>query len=155
MPTEHNRHEEQYMLRSSRESARHVESLEDGSSDSQAAGSNDPHTSSRVISTPSPSQVIYRLLPAKFRWILNSIVKWSQGPIPPRPFRIKSLAPKIQSIPKRLADSLTRYILIHWLIVWSLICGILFIFILARSETSCQIHSYGSPLRLSCVSRLW
>ena len=154
-PTESNKREKPNTSRSSRESARHIGSLEEGSDDSQAIGPNDCHTNIKARSTLNVFQVIYQSLPTKVKWILDSVIAWLQGPIPARPFRIRPLLPTIQSSPRCLANFVTRYIFIHWLIVWSLICGILFIFILARSEASCEIESYGSPLRLSCVSRLW
>ena len=87
---------------------------------------------------------------------LRACYRWIQGRQPSRPFKITTIFPQIQHLPVNLLDKWFGGKQKVWLLLAFCLCWVAsFTAILAISERSCRIPGYKSPLRLSCVSRLW
>ncbi|KAK2766034.1 hypothetical protein FQN54_007549 [Arachnomyces sp. PD_36] len=89
--------------------------------------------------------------------VIAAIARWARGPNPPRPYKIEPYFSRFQTAPIRLLErrlprrSSKIWSLLLFLWLWVLI----FASTLYKSVGSAEIPGYGSPVRLSCVSRLW
>lgn len=89
--------------------------------------------------------------------IFDTLSRWVKGPQPSRQIKINTILPRFQHIPIAFLDthfsgrkqriSLLLIICFLWITVFSAI--------LSTSISGCRISGYRSPIRLSCVSRLW
>lgn len=89
--------------------------------------------------------------------ILYALSRWVKGPRPSRPFKIEPILPRIQNIPITFLDNYfpRRKQRSCLLLIFCLLWIILFSAVLSTSISGCQIAGYHTPIRLSCVSRLW
>jgi hypothetical protein len=122
--------------------------MEDGGDESETLLLPDDvqnHTS-RLRKRPN---VIHRLL--------NAIVEWAKGPNPPRPYKIEPYFPRFQKAPIRLLDKYlpSRSSRVWAFLVFTCLWIIAFASILFKSVAGTEIPGYGTPVRLSCISRLW
>ena len=85
------------------------------------------------------------------------LYQWLKGPQPSRPFGIKPTLPRLQhdllSFFHRKCPSRRQRGL--WYALLCLLWAACFLVILSTSIRGCHIPGYRSPVRLSCVSRLW
>ena len=89
--------------------------------------------------------------------VYHGLLDWVKGPQPPRAFKIQPILPQLQKAPLVV---LHKYFPSRrqkrWLLIVSYVLWIaLFLSVLFSSVSGCQLSGYESPLRLSCVSRLW
>ncbi|KAL3452134.1 LCCL domain-containing protein [Aspergillus insuetus] len=149
------RQPEEYLLKS-----------QDDSSNSQsiadARDSFDPASADREQSTNEPLLPTSSYRPVqepkkRFTCTAAGIWDWICGPSPPHKYRINPWLARWQTAPDRLIE---RYfpskkskvaVLLAALLVW----GVVFISILNASVTGQEIPGHGSPVKLSCWSRLW
>ena len=106
-----------------------------------------------LITPPqAPKQV-----PKSVQRVINSVATWIKGPQPPRPYKIRPFFPAVQNAPVRLLDRYLPkrrqkiWLLVAFYVVWLLS----FSLVLRRSAFSTEIAGYGSPVRVSCSSRVW
>ncbi|KAF4544139.1 LCCL domain-containing protein [Lasiodiplodia theobromae] len=137
----------------------HAEYRDDATStvDSDATATNNHHYSYDDIddlpAPPSPPEYV----PKPVNRVVNSIATWIKGPQPPRPYKITPFFPAIQTAPPRLLDKYVPkrkhkgWLLVAFYALW-LLC---FSLVLRKSAFSSDIGDYGSPLRLTCLSRFW
>ncbi|KAL3455427.1 LCCL domain-containing protein [Aspergillus heterothallicus] len=146
---------EEYVLKSQDESS-NSHSVVDGrdSFDPAAPADREQSTSEPLLPTSS-----YRPVqePKRFTCTAAGIRDWFRGPSPPHIYRINPWLARWQTAPGRVIE---RYfpskkskvgILLAALLVW----GVVFISILHASVTGQEIPGHGSPVKLSCWSRLW
>ena len=83
--------------------------------------------------------------------------RWVKGPRPSRPFAIKPILPQFQNIPIVFFDRYFpgRQQRFGLLLILCLLWIALFSIVLSASISGCHISGYHTPIRLSCVSRLW
>ena len=80
----------------------------------------------------------------------------SLRPQPPRPHTIRPVFRQLQIAPILYLHKATSKKTQFWLLVgFYLVWGLLFLGALSSSVFGCQVAGYGSPVRLSCVSRFW
>lgn len=137
----------------------HAEYRDDATStvDSDATATNNHHYSYDDIddlpAPPSPPEYV----PKPVNRVVNSIATWIKGPQPPRPYKITPFFPAIQTAPPRLLDKYVPkrkhkgWLLVAFYALW-LLC---FSLVLRKSAFSSDIGDYGSPVRLTCLSRFW
>lgn len=101
---------------------------------------------------PTPTQSIFTApLKRAFRAFGKSL-----RPQAPRPHTIRPVFRQLQIAPilylQRATSRKTQFwLLISFYLVW----GLILLGALSNSVFGCQIAGYGSPVRLSCVSRFW
>lgn len=89
--------------------------------------------------------------------IYHALFRWVKGPRPSRPFKIEPILPQFQYSPIAFLDKYCAgrkqrsWLLLILCILWM----ILFSALLSTSISGCRISGYHTPIRLSCVSRLW
>jgi hypothetical protein len=88
---------------------------------------------------------------------ISGLQSWIRGPKSPRQYRIEPFFTHFQTAPIRLVDQFlpTRASRVWTLLVFHGLWALIFLTILHRSVTGPEIPGYGSPVRLSCGSRLW
>lgn len=82
-----------------------------------------------------------------------TLLRWMQGPDPPRIFAISPVFKDYQTWPARILEK-SRYkvvLLFGIYMLWLASFGL----ILYRAVTGCSVEPYGQPVRLSCSSRFW
>ncbi|KAL4788688.1 LCCL domain-containing protein [Aspergillus varians] len=95
--------------------------------------------------------------PKRFSCTIAGILDWMRGPSPPHQYRINPWLARWQTAPGRLVERYFRStraklcLLLASLLLW----GVVFISILHASIAGQEIPGYGSPVKLSCYSRLW
>jgi hypothetical protein len=150
------RQPEEYLLKSQDDSSNSQSVAED------ARDSFDPAPADREQSTSEPLLPTSSYRPAqeptkRFTCTASGIWDWICGPEPPHKYRINPWLARWQTAPDRLIE---RYfpgkkskvaLLLAALLVW----GVVFISILHASVTGQEIPGHGSPVKLSCWSRLW
>ncbi|KAF2455619.1 hypothetical protein BDY21DRAFT_289516 [Lineolata rhizophorae] len=108
-------------------------------------------------SSRSSSERIKKYVPPRLRKVWGAVVRWVEGPQPPRPYRIEPFFPRIQTAPLRLLDRFfpkRKYKL--WLLVAFYACWLAaFASVLHASAFASDIPGYGAPVRLSCAARFW
>ncbi|EOD46866.1 LCCL domain-containing protein [Neofusicoccum parvum] len=98
-----------------------------------------------------------KYVPKSLQRVVNSVATWVKGPQPPRPYKITPFFPQIQEAPPRLLDKYLpkrkqkAWLLVAFYALW-LLC---FSLVLRKSAFSTEIGDYGSPVRLTCLSRFW
>ncbi|KAJ0415074.1 LCCL domain-containing protein [Aspergillus carlsbadensis] len=146
---------EEYLLKSQDDSSSGQSVAED------ARDSFDPAPADREQSTSEPllptSSHRPRQEPKRFTCTAAGIWDWIRGPSPPHKYRINPWLARWQTAPDRLIE---RYfpskkskvaLLLAALLIW----GVVFISVLHASVTGQEIPGHGSPVKLSCWSRLW
>jgi hypothetical protein len=150
------RQPEEYLLKSQDDSSNSQSVAED------ARDSFDPASADREQSTSEPLLPTSSYRPAqqpkkRFTCTPAGIWDWICGPSPPHEYQINPWLARWQTAPDRL---IKRYfpskkskvaLLLAALLVW----GVVFISILHASVTGQEIPGHGSPVKLSCWSRLW
>ncbi|KAL3492728.1 hypothetical protein BJX62DRAFT_202235 [Aspergillus germanicus] len=150
------RQPEEYLLKSQDDSSNSQSVAED------ARDSFDPAPADREQSTSEPLLPTSSYRPVqepkkRFTCTAAGISDWICGPSPPHKYRINHWLARWQTAPDRLIE---RYfpskkskvaLLLAALLAW----GVVFISILHASVTGQEIPGHGSPLKLSCWSRLW
>jgi hypothetical protein len=112
-------------------------------------------TTRRSALTKVPS--FLRCLPSPLMELYETSASRVKSPQPARQHQIKPLFERLQTAPIRLlhqaVPKYTRRVLMlcGYYILWLS----MFILIIHKSTTTGGIGSYGPPVRLSCVSRLW
>jgi hypothetical protein len=106
----------------------------------------------------SPKQFSsFEHLPMPMGKVLRAFSTWLKGPQPPRPYHIEPFFGRVQTAPTKLfAVYIPKirhriWILMAFYTIWLSV----FIFILHKSTSTGEIGGYGSPVRLSCISRFW
>ncbi|KAL5334369.1 hypothetical protein BJX70DRAFT_378519 [Aspergillus crustosus] len=93
----------------------------------------------------------------RFTCTVPGILNWMRGPSPPHKYRINPWLARWQTAPGRLIE---RYfpntkakfcLLLASVLLW----GVIFISVLHSSVAGQEIAGHGSPVKLSCSSRLW
>lgn len=89
--------------------------------------------------------------------IFHVFSRWMKGPRPSRPFKIKPILSHVQNSPIAFLDRYLprreqRFCL---LLIVCLLWIVSFSAVLSTSISGCHISGYHTPVRLSCVSRLW
>ncbi|KAL2833549.1 LCCL domain-containing protein [Aspergillus pseudoustus] len=148
------RQPEEYLLKSQDDSSNSQSVVDGRDSFDPAPADREQSTSEPLLPTSS-----YRSAPAPKRFTCTAagIRDWIRGPSPPHIYRINPWLARWQTAPGRLIE---RYfpskkskigILLGALLAW----GVVFISILHASVTGQEIPGHGSPVKLSCWSRLW
>lgn len=90
-------------------------------------------------------------------YIFRVLFRWVKGPQPSRPFKIEPILPRFQRIPIAFLDKYFpgRKQRFSLLLIFCLLWLLLFSAVLSTSISGCHISGYRTPIRLSCVSRLW
>lgn len=88
--------------------------------------------------------------------LLHPLIKWVEGPRPPRRYTIRPAFRNLQTAPMRLLhrymSKKTRFwVLLSFYLAWVLT----FLIVLSSSVFGCRLDGYRSPVRLSCISRFW
>lgn len=89
--------------------------------------------------------------------LLYDVGRWIQGPLPPRPYQIDPVLPRVQTTPliflqKFFAKRRQKvWLLGTMFLLWVFV----FLGVLSRSILACRIPGHETPVRLSCVSRFW
>lgn len=88
---------------------------------------------------------------------VSRIISWLKGPLPSRSYTIRPVLPQLQNWPQRALskclgglslNAISVALFVVWLVVFSVL--------LARSSTrNGKQSAEGSPVRLSCGTRLW
>ncbi|KAF2683460.1 hypothetical protein K458DRAFT_305534 [Lentithecium fluviatile CBS 122367] len=83
------------------------------------------------------------------------VAQWVRGPQPPKEYRIKPLFESVQTFPIRLLGRLPRLaricVYICAFMLWIIVFGVL----LRKFGLPNDFVGFGTPVRLSCVARLW
>lgn len=88
--------------------------------------------------------------------LLHPLIKWVEGPRPPRRYTIRPASRDLQSAPLRLLHRYTSKQTRFWLLLdFYLAWALTFLIVLSSSVSGCRLDGYGSPVRLSCISRFW
>lgn len=90
-------------------------------------------------------------------YIFRVLPRWVKGPQPSRPFKIEPILPRFQNIPIAFLDEYfpgrkQRFCL---LLILCLLWITLFSAVLSSSISGCHISGDHTPIRLSCISKLW
>lgn len=98
-----------------------------------------------------------KYVPPRLQRAWLSVKTWVKGPQPPRPWKIHSLLPKIQTAPIRLVDTFfpKRKHKIGLLIVFYAAWILSFAMVLHKSAFSADVPGYGAPVRIGCTQRFW
>jgi hypothetical protein len=111
-------------------------------------------TSEPLLPTSNPHSVQQQ---KRFSCSVGGIWEWMRGPSPPHKYRINPWLGRWQTAPGRLIEryfhsTKTRFCLLSaCLLLWGAAC----ICILHFSVGGQEIPGLGSPVKLSCSSRLW
>lgn len=99
----------------------------------------------------------FKWVPTRVRQSIRAIVRWVEGPDPPRIMRIKPFYPVVQEAPVKLMDKFLpkqrhRFCLLAfayccWFLTWSLM--------LRHNSTAGYIEGFGKPRNLWCGETLW
>lgn len=128
--------------------------------DSEATATNNntlpPYDYDDIDELPAPPDAP-KYVPRPVQRVVNSIATWVKGPQPPRPYKITPFFPAIQAAPPTLLNQYLpkrkqkAWLLVAFYALW-LLC---FSLVLRKSAFSTEIGEYGSPTRLTCLSRFW
>ncbi|EKG18791.1 LCCL domain-containing protein [Macrophomina phaseolina MS6] len=127
--------------------------------DSEATAINNavpPYDCDDIDELPAPPDAP-KYVPKAVQRVVNSVAAWVKGPQPPRPYKITPFFPAIQEAPPRLLNKYLpkrkqkAWLLVAFYALW-LLC---FSLVLRKSAFSTEIGEYGSPTRLTCLSRFW
>lgn len=146
------RHPDEYSLKS-----------QDDSEDNRSVDgrdSFDPAPADREHSTSEP------LLPTsnhpiqhqkRFSCSVPGILDWMRGPSPPHKYRITPWLARWQTAPGRVIERHFRSTKAKFCLLFAsiLLWGVVFLSILHASVAGQEIPGHGSPVKLSCSSRLW
>ncbi|KAL4808711.1 LCCL domain-containing protein [Aspergillus unguis] len=148
------RHPDEFSLKS-RDDSEDDQSLENGRDSLDAGPADQEHGTSEPLLPTSNYHPIQEK--KRFSCTVAGIKDWMRGPLPPRKYRISPLLARWQTAPGRLVERYFRStkarfcLLLACLLLW----GVIFISILHASITGQEIPGHGSPVKLSCSSRLW
>ncbi|KAL4759769.1 LCCL domain-containing protein [Aspergillus foveolatus] len=149
------RHPDEYSLKSQDDSDRSQAVARNGRDSFDPAPANrEQSTSEPLLPTSNPHTVQQQ---KRFRCSVGDIWEWMRGPSPPHKYRINPWLGRWQTAPGRLIEryfhsTKTRFcLLLACLLLW----GVAFISILHVSVAGQEIPGLGSPVKLSCSSRLW
>ena len=111
----------------------------------------------RAPTLPSPPATISIawLLPRSLQQKLAPLGRWISGPPNVRLFRITPLFAPFQQVPPGRMSTRRLRVKFGLLFAYYVFLAGLFTFYLSQSAYSCEIPGFGTPKRLSCISRLW
>lgn len=99
----------------------------------------------------------WRWVPFRIRQASRSIVKWTNGPDPPQPQKIKPFFPVIQEAPVKLIEKylpkrgqkalLLAFFYCCWILIFSLV--------LVYSNSAGKIKGFGKPEPVWCGASYW
>ena len=86
---------------------------------------------------------------------LVRITRWIEGPLHPRPYKIRPLFKSFQTSPSSAFARRGPHFR-YWFLALLYILGLLFfVLVLGRFIYGCQVYEQGRPTRLSCNSTFW
>lgn len=96
-------------------------------------------------------------VPAPIKRASGAVVGWVKGPRPPRIYKIEPIFPAVQTFPLQLVD---RYLpksrhRVAALLLFYILWLTAFAAVLHHSAFADEIAGYGSPSRVTCLSRYW
>jgi hypothetical protein len=120
-------------------------------------GMADEEASGEDLSAYQQKHSFIRFVPPRLRKAWKATVQWSQGPQPPRPWKITPILEEYQTAHLRLLDKLMPaksqkiWLLLAFYFLWLLV----FSLVLWKSAFSSEIKGYGKPQNIGCQARFW
>jgi hypothetical protein len=117
----------------------------------------DPEDAGSWMYKRTLADTIRERIPPRLQRAWASVVKWTKGPQPPRPWHIIPYFEEIQVAPLRLLDFYFPKkkqkigVLIAFYAVWLLT----FSLVLKKSAFASDVGDYGSPVNIGCGARFW
>ncbi|KAL6238084.1 hypothetical protein BDW75DRAFT_237772 [Aspergillus navahoensis] len=149
------RHLDEYSLKSQDDSDSSQAATRNGRDSIDSAPANRAQSTSEPLLPTSNPRAVQR--PKRFSCSVAGIGEWMRGPSPLHKYRINPWLAQWQTAPGRLIERYVRStrtrlcLLLACLLLW----GVAFISILHTSVAGQEIPGHGSPVKLSCSSRLW
>ncbi|KAF2178488.1 LCCL domain protein [Zopfia rhizophila CBS 207.26] len=125
-------------------------------SNSSTPEARNSHEFDNVRSHESPPWArVWGTIPPPLSRKLRKVMEWMKGPDPPRIYKIISFFEPIQTAPIRLLSRLPKLARTVMFIFAFGLWIALFAIIISSFSLPGDIAGYGSPVRLSCITRLW